>query len=154
MTQITSHMHTSRVTSRGRVLRSRSRPPHLATMSDNDSIIASTDSQVAAPTTPEACVDSNLYNPDCSCNPHNIPFTSGHLERDETLIALGNEMVGHVVGPMPTQNFLDFLPCNPAKAPSFMKRSFAKLAKQRTEPAMYDVFVCVSLLFFFLNGPY
>ena len=81
-----------------------------------------------------------------------IPFTSGHVMRDETLIALGNEMVGYVVGPMPAKEFLKFLPAPPnsQNSPSFninSKKSFAILAEQSTEPKMYDPFVRIPFSF-------
>ena len=74
--------------------------------------------------------------------PTNIAFASGHIIR-ESLIALGNEMVGYVVGPMPAKEFLDFLPCNPWKV---RKKLFAGLATQK-EAAMYTPFVRVSSFF-------
>lgn len=37
------------------------------------------------------------------------PWTTGHATRDESLIALGKEMVGSVVGLMPAKEFLELL---------------------------------------------
>ena len=78
-----------------------------------------------------------------------IPFTSGHVMRDETLIALGNQMVGYVVGPMPAKDFLELLPVNSLMSPSFNKKPFAKLADQSTEPKMYDPFVSIPFSFLY-----
>ena len=116
-------------------------------MSNNDST-ASTGSPEAAPTTPEtAHVNLPIHStPTVHKQSTYIPYTSGHVIRDETLIALGNEMVGYVVGPMPFTKFLDFLPRNRGK-PSFRKKSFAELGKQRKEATMYILFVWVPLFF-------
>jgi hypothetical protein len=70
-----------------------------------------------------------------------LPYTSGHIIRDETLMALGDEMAGYVVGPMPPKDFLKFLPPNSRKLPSFNKGSFAKIKAQPTEVKIYDSFV-------------
>jgi hypothetical protein len=69
--------------------------------------------------------------------------------RDETLIALGNEMVGYVVGPMPAKHFLELLPRNSKKSPSFRKKPFADLAGQSTELQMYDPFVRIPFSFLY-----
>jgi hypothetical protein len=61
---------------------------------------------------------------------------------DENLIALGNEMIGHVVGPMPAKDFLESLPLDSRESPpSFSKKLFAKLASRKTEAQMYELFV-------------
>lgn len=119
-------------------------------LSNNDSA-ASTG--IPEPTTPEnAPVDLPLDStPTVHKQSSAIPYTSGHVMRDETLIALGNEMVGYVVGPMPAKDFIKLLPRNSQKPPSFDKKLFAKVAKQSTEPKMYDPFVRIlfSLLYLY-----
>jgi hypothetical protein len=125
----------------------------MATMSNNEST-ESTGSPEAESTTPEtACVDLPIHStPTVQKRYTNIPFTSGHVMRDETLIALGNEMVGYVVGPMPAQKFLDFLPKSPnsRKKPVFDEDPFLDSAKHKLEPQIYKPFVRV-LLFFSLH---
>ena len=75
-----------------------------------------------------------------------IPYTSGHVMRDENL---GNEMVGYVVGPMPAKKFLKLLPRNNQKPNSFDEKPFAELVNLKTEVQMYDPFVRIpsSLLY-------
>jgi len=68
-----------------------------------------------------------------------IPYTSGHVMRDENLITLGNEMVGHVVGPMPVIDFLELLPRNSQKSPPFGKKPFVKLLDESTEPKIKKI---------------
>ena len=39
-----------------------------------------------------------------------IPSTTGHVMCDESLIALGYDIISYIVGPMPSTQFLEFLP--------------------------------------------
>lgn len=118
------------------------------TMSNNDST-ASTG--IPEPTTPEnAPIDLPTDStPTVHKRSTAIPFTSGHVMRDETLITLGNEIVGYVVGPMPAKEFLELLPRNTEKLPSFNKKKklFANLAEQTTELQMYNPFVRIPFSF-------
>ena len=86
-------------------------------MSNNDST-ASTGSTEAEPATPETTpvVLPTHSTPTVYKQSSALPYTSGHVVRDETLIALGNEMVGRVVGPMPFKEILRlFLAAAPSK---------------------------------------
>ena len=122
----------------------------LSMLSNND-FTASTASGIPEPTTPDnAPVDLPSYlTPTVHKQSTAMPFTSGHIMRDETLIALGNEMIGYVVGPMPAKDFLELLPRNSRKSPTFRKKPFADLADQSTELQMYDPFVCIIFSFFY-----
>ena len=109
--------------------------------------------EAAAPTTPEivAATLSDIHStPTVHKQATTVSYSTGHVIRDETLIALGNEMVGYIVGPMPAREFLEFLPRNPRKAPSFRKKPFVNLASHKCEPAMYDPFVRM-ILFLSVN---
>ena len=121
-------------------------------MLSNNDFTASTASGIPEPTTPDnALVDLPSYLTPTVVTVHKqstaMPFTSGHIMRDETLIALGNEMIGYVVGPMPAKYFLELLPRNSRKSPTFRKKPFADLADQSTEPQMYDPFVHIPFSF-------
>lgn len=78
-----------------------------------------------------------------------LPFTSGHVMRDETLVALGNEMVGYAVGPMPAVEFLEFLPRSTEVMPSFDKKPLAILAEAKSESQMYNPFVRIPFSFLY-----
>ena len=121
-------------------------------MSNNEST-ASTG--IPEPTTPEnATIDLPTDStPTVHKRSTAIPYSSTHIHHDDTLKALGDETVGYVVGPMPANEFLELLPCNTEKLPSFDKKKkllFAKLAEQTTEFQMYDPFVR-TISFSFLN---
>ena len=74
--------------------------------------------------------------------------------RQDKFIALGSEMAGYVVGPMPTGKFLDFLPrIHDKKRRPFSSSLFAELAKQTRETEMYAPFVRV-LLFSTIHRPH
>ena len=116
-------------------------------MSNNDS---NASTGAPGPSTPEtAPVDLPIHStPTVHKQSSAVPYTSGHVTRDETLMALGNEMVGYVVGPMPAKDFLELLPCN-SPLPSFRKKPFVKLADIRMEPKMYDPFVRIPFSFLY-----
>lgn len=94
-------------------------------MVPNDDSLYSTNSSEAVSTIPKMVhIDLPLHPTFMIYNQFtNIPFISGHMIHNENLIAVGNEMVGYVVGPMPAKISLDFLPCNPHKGPLFNKES-------------------------------
>ena len=75
-------------------------------------------------------------------------WTTNHEVRDDSLIAIGNEIVGHVVGPMPANEFLELLPYTIKPLPAETK-VFTNLADKTAEGEMYDPFVCIpfSLLY-------
>ena len=104
-----------------------------------------------APTTPEnANVDLPLSTPTVHKLSTTIPYTTGHIIRDESLIALGCEMIGYIVGPMPSEQFLDFMPSKRG-IPPFSRKPFKALANHKHEAAMYERFVRI-LLFLVLSG--
>jgi hypothetical protein len=76
-----------------------------------------------------------------------MAVTSGALFRDDTLTALGNEMVGYVVGPMPADKFLKILPQPRKPAKKFNANPFAKLASQTKEAGVYEPFVRIPFSF-------
>ena len=120
----------------------------ILTMSKNDSTASTS---ALEPSTPEmASVDLPIHStPTVHKQSSAVPYTSGHITRDETLLALGNEMVGYVVGPMPAHDFLKLLPCN-SQLPSFDKKPFAKLAGLKSETKMYNPFVRIPFSFLYL----
>ena len=131
-------------------------------MLSNDDPTASTGAP--EPTTPVAPVDLDIVNMTPTIHRRTTtlaPCTSNHLERDETLIALGQEIVGYVVGPMPADKFLDLLPSTRLRlptvdtTPSSLKRKLPDkgllkdLAKSNNENNMYDLFVRIPFSFLF-----
>ena len=78
-----------------------------------------------------------------------IPYSSGHIIRDEDLVELGYEMVGYVVGPMPAKDFLTLLPHNSRKPPSFNKEPFVELVDQPMETKIYNPFVHIPFNFLY-----
>ena len=58
-------------------------------------------------------------------------------------------MVGYIVGPMPAKDFLELLPHNSRKSPSFNKEPFAELVDQPTETRVYNPFVRIPFSFLY-----
>ena len=99
-----------------------------------------------APTTPETNnvdLPTMLSTPTVHKLSTTIPFTTGHVMRDESLIALGYEMIGYIVGPMPSTQFLEFLPAK--RGIPLRNNPFKGLANHEHETAMYNPFVCILL---------
>ena len=78
------------------------------------------------------------------------PYSTGHVMRDESFIALGNEILGYIVGLMPAEEFLELLP--PTSKPLPVETvPFTDLADKKVESQMYDPFVRIPFSFFFLS---
>jgi hypothetical protein len=101
---------------------------------------------IPLPTTPE---EGPIDMPICSTplahkrSRTAVYATSNELFRDDTLIALGSEMVGYVVGPMPIEEFLEFLPQPRKTMKKFNEKAFTKIADQRSQAGLYDPFVLI-----------
>ena len=106
------------------------------------------DSTIPEPITPHAPIDLLT---DSTSTVHKQftarQWTTDHEYRDDSLIALGNEIVGHVVGPMPAKEFLELLPPT-SESLSAEEKQFT-LADKKSESQMYDPFVRIpfSLLY-------
>ena len=69
------------------------------------------------------------------------PWTTDDATRDESLIALGKEMVGSIVGPMPAKEFLELLPPTSLTMPSESAEGEPNLTEVTKEAQMYRPFV-------------
>ena len=88
----------------------------------------------------------HLYQPSqFTCNPQR-DSDLGPM-RDDSLIALGNEIVGCVVGLMPAEEFLELLPPTSKPLP-VEEKPFTNLADKKAESHMYDPFVRIPFIFF------
>ena len=76
------------------------------------------------------------------------PWTTGHVMRDDSLIALGNQIVDCVVGLMPAEEFLELLPPTSKPLP-VEEKPFTNLADKKAESHMYNPFVRIPFGFFF-----